>query len=122
MGADERGPRFETAKATARIDWKGDLTFDRAAELKETLLEAFGSSDRVELNLAEVTGMDASILQLLCAAHREAAALRKGLCWAGAYSAEVADAVQTAGFQRHDGCAEGCLWRGEEKCRRGEGG
>ncbi len=115
MDAERNGFRLETVNGTARLEWEGELTYDRAAELKEALLKALSSSGRVELDLTHVSRTDTSILQILCAAHREAVALEKRLCWAGTLSSEVGNAMQAAGFPRHAGCANGCLWRVEEK-------
>lgn len=107
------------AKATEEKGTKGSslplgdaLTVWRSAELKELLLGAVGSGGRVELELNAVEEADLTGLQLLCAAHR----------WAAAHGTEFAaneptpalrEAARRAGFTRTRGCLSGCLWAEE---------
>ena len=90
----------------------GELTIRQAAELREALLAALGSRDRVIVDLSETTQTDVAGLQLFCAAHREAAARGKTFAIADKPAAAAAflAAVDAAGFRRRRGCAEGCLW------------
>jgi anti-anti-sigma factor len=51
----------------------GELTIADAVGFHQRLLRALARSADLRLDLAEVLYMDASILQLICAAHRSAA-------------------------------------------------
>jgi anti-anti-sigma factor len=89
----------------------GRLTASQAGPLQRLLLEAFERSKRVELSLRDVQEVDLSFLQLLCAAHRTAAARGIGFRLCGLESAPpVARLIRDAGAERGVGCPEGCLW------------
>jgi len=95
---------------------KGSLTIERAHELKQTLLEALRSNERIVLELEGVTEIDLSCLQLLCSAHRTSLRLDRQLTLHGERSEALRMAVRDAGFPRILGCHEnpdrGCLWTG----------
>lgn len=98
----------------AELVWSGDLTVQRVSALKEELLQAISQLDCLEINLANATQVDISVLQLLCAGHRSAVSLRKTLRLAGTEPDCFDSALADAGFERHVGCKldcdESCLW------------
>jgi len=59
------------------IEWKGGLSIQDASTLHQDLLEAFQKKQSIQLDLSGVTDMDSSIIQLLCAAFKEA--IEKGI-------------------------------------------
>lgn len=95
---------------------KGNLTIERAHELKQALLEALRNNDRIAIDLEGITDVDLSCLQLLCSAHRTSLRLGKQLTLHGEQSEIFKMAVRDAGFPRILGCHEdperGCLWIG----------
>jgi len=99
--------------ATLRLD--GELTVQRASELKGVLLDAQEGVERLFLNLEGVTGADVSGLQLLCSAHRSAVKSNKCLSVTDKASAPFVKAVRDAGYEREQGCpfdpGQTCLWR-----------
>ena len=89
----------------------GRLTASQAARLRQHLLEAFERAGRVELSLHDVQEADLSFLQLLCAAHRTAAARGVTFLLSGLEAADpVLRLIREAGAERGAGCPEGCLW------------
>jgi anti-anti-sigma factor len=89
----------------------GRLTASQAGPLQRLLLEAFAGTNNVELSLRDVQEADLSFLQLLCAAHRTAAARGIGFRLCGLESAPaVTRLIRSAGAERGVGCPEGCLW------------
>jgi ABC-type transporter Mla MlaB component len=84
---------------------KGELTITHAETLKTMLSEALQDTNRVQVELAEVSAVDLSCLQLLCSAHRTAAALGKALTLGGEIPPMLHQAMKTAGFTRQKGCA-----------------
>ena len=94
----------------------GDLTVQRAGELRAALMDSISRADNIVLNLERVTGFDLSCLQLLCAAHRSAEKLCKRLTVADTKSGLFRRVVEDAGYARHSGCimdpATNCLWIG----------
>jgi anti-anti-sigma factor len=93
----------------------GDLTVERADELKEALLEAIRSVNKVFYNVEGVTSVDLACLQLLCSAHRTAASMNKEFAEQGSRPEVFEEVIESAGFARHMGCTEqtrqNCLWR-----------
>jgi anti-anti-sigma factor len=75
--------------ASLRLD--GELTIYRAAELKRSLLDALQAAPRLEIDLAGVTEIDTSGVQLLMLLKREAANQGRELALA-AHSQAVVEA------------------------------
>lgn len=86
-----------------------ELTVRGAPEIQQTLLAALADGGAVALDLGAVREVDLTGLQLLCAAHRWAAARGGDLRLSGAAPA-VAAAARRAGFTRSRGCRPGCFW------------
>ena len=103
----------------ASIDHKGvltltgDLTIEKAAEIRKALLATLDDHDQVAIRLDSVTAVDLSCLQLLCSAHRTALGRDKKI------SLDLEDAdfferiVRESGFWRKTGCrtsrAKSCM-------------
>jgi len=105
--------RFDLQRTgdTAAIVAGGRLTVSQAGNLCQKLLEAFERSSRVELALHDVQEADLSFLQLLCAAHRTAAARGVSFLLSGLEAADpVLRLIREAGVRRGVGCPETCLW------------
>jgi len=62
-----------------RLMIRGDMVRDHGEEIKRKLLELLRAGDRLEVCLLEGGMVDLCALQLLCAAHRQAAVNRKKL-------------------------------------------
>ncbi len=97
------------------VKLEGSLTVERAAELKSVLVESLSRMDRLHLVFENVTEVDISFLQLLCAAHHTAARKKKKLTLDGHRPELLRSAVAEAGFVRQEGCAidvrEICIWK-----------
>ena len=94
----------------------GELTLQRADELRAALMSSLSSADHLVLNVESVTGIDLSCLQLLCAAHRSSEKLNKRLTITGERPDVFRRVVEDAGYLRHVGCVidqgKSCLWLG----------
>lgn len=89
----------------------GRLTFSQAGRLHSALLEAIAGDGRVDLFLHDVEEADLSFLQLLCAAHRTAAAQGAVFTLGGLDSAgPIRRLIHEAGAERGEGCPTGCIW------------
>ena len=99
-----------------RLLLEGELTVGRAGELLDLLRTALHRSDAIEIDLAGVTGMDLSCLQLLCAAHRTALRDGTALGVADPRNQVFRQAGEHAGFARRRKCRFDpqidCLWNG----------
>lgn len=96
---------------------KGPLTIQRAAELKEELMEALNQVDNLMVILSEATEADLSCLQLLCSCNRSAVRLNKTLSLIGALPVAFSKLLKDTGLHVHVGCPEECdrvcLWKGD---------
>ena len=92
----------------------GDLTVSSAAALKAELLAAVRSSSAVEVAVEDIGTMDVSFPQLLCSAHRTAAAQNKILTITGLAQERFGTMLLRSGFSRQTVCHENirtpCLW------------
>lgn len=97
----------------------GELTIDRADELRTMLITSLESTENVHVRLEAVTEVDLSCLQLLCSAHRTAMNLNKNLILDSEESQVFRQTVKDAGYTRNKGCTvdsyESCLWIGGDK-------
>ena len=91
------------------------LTLANAGEAKQALLKALQGNRSVTLDASALTEVDVAGLQLLCAAHRFAAANGKKVAWARGERPAVATTAAAAGFGSGRGCAVGCLCNGRER-------
>lgn len=99
------------------LDLPVELTLTGAAALKTALLEALAGAPRVELDARAVAEVDAAGLQVLCAAHRSAAALGKQLVFAGGACGPVVQAACAAGGLRGQRpCPAGCAFQEGSPC------
>ena len=97
------------------LQWSGDLTVRRIAELKAQVQQALAAATHLSIAIAADAECDMTVLQLLCAAHRTANRQGKTLQLCGEFSGQFQMVLNLAGFSRHIGCAldaEGsCLWQ-----------
>lgn len=99
----------------SRLTIRGPLTIAEAARFKDALLEALGAGDEVSLDIQEVTALDLSALQLICAAHGSAETAGKRFAVAPDASEVYRKVADEAGFQCHVGCQhnrKSCIWTG----------
>jgi len=97
------------------LQWSGDLTVRRIAELKAQVQQALAAATHLSIEIAADAECDMTVLQLLCAAHRTANRQGKTLQLCGECSGQFQMVLNLAGFSRHIGCSldvEGsCLWQ-----------
>ncbi|HJV65454.1 MAG TPA: STAS domain-containing protein [Geomonas sp.] len=119
--ADGEAPavKLTRTKTATRLEIGGEMTIERAGELRESLLEAFQAGKPVQLSLSAVTSLDASGLQLLCSAHRTSLVSGVGLVVEGEQSELFRSVAELAGMFRPAGCRHNaggsCLWKNVEQ-------
>lgn len=114
--------RFELQRtgSDAVIVAGGRLTFSHAGRLHRNLLDAFAGAGRVDLFLHDVEDADLSFLQLLCAAHRTAAAQGTAFTIGGLDAdSPLLRLIRAAGAEGGVGCPEGCFKAGFPAAGRG---
>lgn len=97
------------------LQWSGDLTIRRIAELKAEVEEALATATSIYIEIGPDAQSDMTVLQLLCAAHRTAARQEKSLQLCGEIPEQFKMVMNLAGFSRHIGCARDksgcCMWK-----------
>ncbi|RJX23147.1 MAG: STAS domain-containing protein [Desulfobulbus sp.] len=95
---------------------EGELTVNQAAILRRKLLDALAEGDWLEIDLDQVTAVDLAGLQLLCSAHRTAAAEGKRLTIKNTMVPALQEARTVSGFIMQQGCrfnsGTDCFWVG----------
>jgi anti-anti-sigma regulatory factor len=94
----------------AVVELSGELTVPRSREVRESLLKALGEVGTVFLKVDRVEEVDASFLQVVCAAHRSAVARGAHLAFSAGVSPAVREAARFCGYDLRRGCREGCVW------------
>jgi anti-anti-sigma factor len=93
---------------------RGDLTVERAREVQEALRQALRQAQHVVLDLQEVSALDLSFLQILCAACKTALAAGRTLAHRGGNGGAFWEGVERAGYPSKWGCLReaetSCLW------------
>lgn len=96
------------------LQWGGDLTIRRIAELKAQVQQALATATQVDIAIAPESECDMTIFQLLCSAHRTASRQEKTLRLCGEIPEQFKKIMNLAGFSRHIGCVRDrsgcCLW------------
>jgi anti-anti-sigma factor len=87
----------------------GELTLSHAPELKECLFAALSRNEALEVDLLNITEIDAAGLQLLVLLHREALAGGKPLRWLG-FSLVVQEAFELLDLTEALGSPGAVLW------------
>jgi anti-anti-sigma regulatory factor len=95
----------ETLDEGHAVILKGELTIAHAEELKAVLSESLQGFSTIRIQFGDVDAVDLSCLQMLCSAHRTAAALSKVLTLEGEIPPMVRQAMKYTGFTRQKGCA-----------------
>lgn len=94
---------------------EGELTIQRAGELRQALLRAGESSARVSMEFEDFEGADLSFMQLVCAAHQESVRSGWSLSWGPSVPEAFLKSAEGYGFCRGRGCARdkdgSCMWK-----------
>lgn len=101
-------------KKSAALSLDGELTKERAEEVRSALIKALDKTDEVLLKFNRASRADLTCLQLLCSAHRTATKMNKRIAFNGKFPAVLHQAAIAAGFIRCHGCdldrEKSCLW------------
>jgi anti-anti-sigma regulatory factor len=106
--------RIEDTQNGKIITLDGELCIQNADEFRTLLMESIGAADTITMNVASVTEIDLSCLQLLCAAHQIAMNQNKRVSLDRKWSESCAGVIKNSGYARHAGCSldkdHGCMW------------
>ena len=99
---------------TGKLILDGDMTVQRAGELKAALIEALDKATHLVIDLENITDADLSCLQLFCSAHRTSLKLNKSVSLSENAPQMFWDIVKKAGYSCNTPCCDdkNCLWIG----------
>ena len=95
--------RLEDTTRGPALKLCGDLTIESSERLKRILVESIEGRDRLSLDLAGVTAVDASGFQLLWAALSTAGYSNQGFDLLESLPEELKQAAMDAGYAQQDG-------------------
>ncbi len=102
-------PNTEVIKIT------GNLTIENIQEIYQLLTAAIDNTQKVSLIFENVTAVDLSFVQLLCAAHRTAVNAGKSTTLSSLCPEGLKTTVRELGFIQEQGCVLdsqcSCLWK-----------
>jgi ABC-type transporter Mla MlaB component len=108
-----------TAQEPGAVALSGSLTVGNAAEILKIIRGAIAQADSLVVTVGEDAEVDVSFLQILCSAHRTAAAQGKCFRLNTERTRVFEDASRAAGYIRMKGCSRdrdgSCLWAKGEK-------
>ncbi len=109
--------RFESTMSgdASVLRLQGECTVEHSNELKAVLISEMKKSDKLILDLGEVTEVDISFLQLLCSAHISSVKMNKQFSLNRNQPQLLIKLVNDAGYSRNMGCEhpdKHCLWEG----------
>jgi ABC-type transporter Mla MlaB component len=106
--------RIEDSQHGKVLILNGELCIQDADEFRTLLMESIGAADTITMNVASVTEIDLSCLQLLCAAHRTAIRQNKSLELDRQWPESCTQVIEHSGYARNIGCSHdkngGCMW------------
>lgn len=95
---------------------EGRLAIDTTPELLALLRAQLSAVNKTKLNVAALTDVDLSGMQLICSACRTALENRQSFNFSGNLAPCVQEAITAVGLQRHTICKHNvdkpCLWCG----------
>ncbi|MDR2898512.1 MAG: STAS domain-containing protein [Spirochaetaceae bacterium] len=87
---------------SATISWKGFLSVNNAEAIKEELEKKLSKDDSLTIDISNADDIDVSIIQLMYAAFKEAAALQKKLSITGTFKPDVRRCLYVCGIIEND--------------------
>jgi len=109
------GLQIEGPNRSGTIKIKGELTVQHACQLREAILKAMGKRRALLVHLEGLTEVDLSGLQVLCSAHRTAAAQERSIAITGKWPEALRRASEESGYTGAGSCRTSeriaCLWK-----------
>ena len=92
----------------------GSVTIENIDAVKKVLVDIIDQSDHVMVNIADITEVDVTFLQLLCSAHKSMISRNKTLSISESCSKSFLKTIDNSGYSQHKGCkidtTGSCLW------------
>ena len=104
---------FDAKSNSGTLLVEGDMTINHVGDLKDRLVEAFGSAQRVTVDVSSATAIDVAGVQLLCASRRFSIGRGKKMCLRLGENAQFSQFLEEVGFAQdficNHGNADKCL-------------
>ena len=86
------------------VTLEGDLTLPCMAEVREQLLEALDGASRISIDVAGVSSLDLSCLQVFCAMHKTSIEKKKDISFSAPFPPVVKEIMERTGYLTEEGC------------------
>ncbi len=109
-------------KECRTLTMSGELTVRHAAKLKRALTGELKRADNLQLRFGDVEEADITLLQLLCAAHKSAREIGKGLTlYENGFPPVIWNTANSAGMFGNLRCPDSgsCMYAEEKAARKG---
>ena len=95
--------------------FSGDLTIQHIHEYRQEMKKALEENKKISIGFEEITSIDLTFLQLLCAFHREGYKKEKTITISTKVPGHLQNIMTTIGFERTISCEQGehadCMWK-----------
>jgi anti-anti-sigma regulatory factor len=92
----------------------GSVTIKNVGALKKVLIDMIDQTDNLIINIAEISDVDITFLQLLCSAHKTLLRNNKSLTISESCPESFRKTINKSGYSQHKGCGldknNSCLW------------
>jgi anti-anti-sigma regulatory factor len=93
---------------------KGSVTIENIDALKKVLIDLMDQTDSLMINIAEISEVDITFLQLLCSAHKTMISRNRTLAISERRMETFQKTINNSGYSQHKGCGldktDSCLW------------
>ena len=109
--ADFKIEQFDKKKI---LTINGSVTIENIDALKKVLINLMDQTDSLMINIADISEVDITFLQLLCSAHKTMIIRNKRLTISESCMETFRKTINNSGYSQHKGCGldktDSCLW------------
>jgi anti-anti-sigma regulatory factor len=98
---------FDPENNSGTLSVECDMTINHIGDLKDRLVEAFASAERVTVDVSLAADIDVAGVQLLCACHRFSSRRGKKMCLRLGENTRFAEFLDEVGFAQDFICNHG---------------
>jgi anti-anti-sigma regulatory factor len=95
---------MKQAAGLCEVTLEGEITLPCIAELREKLLEALEGTDAISLDIAKVSSLDLSCLQVFCAMHKTSLEKKREITFSPSFPPVLGETLRRTGYSIDVGC------------------
>ena len=109
--ADFKIEQFDKKKI---LSINGSVTIENVDALRKVLIDLMDQTDSLMINIADISEVDVTFLQLLCSAHKTMISRNRTLTISERCPESFRKTINNSGYSQHKGCrldkTASCLW------------